>query len=78
LREQHGAPFSVALSGAGAFDYGPYFGAFGRMGFDVSRHAGPLTATADVYLSTQSELRYMQDPDVIPIEEPSPSSASIV
>jgi hypothetical protein len=78
LRERRGHPLSVALSGAAAVDYGPYLGAFGRVGLDVSRRAGPVTAIVDAYLSTSKQYRYMQDPAKVPIEGPLPGALSLV
>ena len=78
LGEKWGDPISVAFSGAGAIDYGGYVGAFGRLGLDVSRRAGPVTAMVDIYLSTANGLRWMVDPGNIPIEGPLPGSASVL
>lgn len=76
LSERRGSPLSVALSGSGGIDYGAHFGAYGRLGLDVSRHAGPITAIVDAYLSTADELRYIGDPANPPIEGPFPGHQS--
>ncbi len=61
-----------------ALDYGPYTGAFARIGLDVSRRFGPIAPLVDVYLSTGDTLRYVEDPGDPPIEGPLPGSKRIV
>lgn len=77
FQERWGAPLSVALSGAWGLDYGPTFGAFGRIGLDMSVRLGPLRPIVDVYFSQSHELRYVEDSADPPIEGPLPGSKSV-
>jgi hypothetical protein len=70
LQERWGQPVSIALAGMLAFDFGVYVAPFGRIGLDASRRFGPLKILADVYLSAGDAYRFIEDPDVIPIEGP--------
>jgi hypothetical protein len=70
LQERWGQPLSIALSGMLAFDFGVYAAPFGRIGLDASRRFGPLKLLANAYLSAGDAYRFIEDPDVIPIEGP--------
>jgi hypothetical protein len=70
LQERWGQPLSIALAGMLAFDFGIYAAPFGRIGLDASRRFGPLKLLADAYLSAGDAYRFIEDPDVIPIEGP--------
>ena len=80
IQERRGAPFSLATSGAFGFDYGPHFGAVGRIGLDASVRLGPLRPLIDVYLSSSESIRWLEDhaPEQPPIEGPFPASKSVI
>jgi hypothetical protein len=77
LQERLGDPISVAVSGAGGLDYGYVFGAFGRMGVEVSRWFGRIAPMVNLHLSTAEQYRYIEDPEDVPIEGPFGGAKSI-
>jgi hypothetical protein len=70
LQERWGHPLSIALAGLLAVDFGFYGAPFGRIGLDASHRFGPIKLVADVYASAGDAYRFIEDPDVIPIEGP--------
>lgn len=74
LRQSHGDPLSVAVSGAAGSAIragGPDFTPAARFGLDVSRRFGHFEPLVDVYLSTSSETHFVQtgvvsDPVIAP------------
>jgi hypothetical protein len=77
LRPEPGRPLALAFSGALGLDYGPTTAPVGRLGLDASADLGPIWPILGLYFSASRQVRYLEDPKVVPIEGPVPGSQSI-